>query len=88
MARWAMMLPSVARRSPAMITPSAKRRATTVVAWAPSGAGAAPSRAASAVGPGRHGAGLAQQSDEVGPGSLSGGKRGSATGDYCPPFWT
>ncbi len=23
-----------------------------------------------------------------GPGSLSGGKRGRATGDYCPPFWT
>src|SRR5579875_3378148 len=33
MARWAMACPSVARRSPAMTTPSAKRSATTVVAW-------------------------------------------------------
>ena len=31
MAWWAMMLPAVARRSPAMITPSATRSATTVV---------------------------------------------------------
>ncbi len=34
------------------------------------------------------GAGLAQESDEVRPRIVSGGKRGRATGDYCPPFWT
>ena len=33
MFRWLIRLPEVARRSPAMTTPSANRAATTVVPW-------------------------------------------------------
>jgi hypothetical protein len=37
MSRWAMFMPSVARRSPPMATPSANRRAATVVPCGTSG---------------------------------------------------
>ena len=81
MARWAMVWPSVARRSPAMTTPSAKRRATTVVAWRTGSVASAP--AVTGGDPVRR-----SRLTKSGPGSSERGKIGSATGGYCPPFWT
>src|SRR3954452_7121541 len=46
MSRWAIVLPAVARRSPAMITPSAKVSATIVVPWGTTTPDSAPGRTA------------------------------------------
>ena len=81
MARWAMEWPSVARRSPAITTPSAKRRATTVVECR------MVSSVSRIVGTA---AVLVRASNDAksGPGSSGRGKSGSATWSYWPPFWT
>ena len=61
--RWLMRLPRVARRSPAMTTPSAVRMATTVVPWViVSGFGIGPETLGGSVSL------CAQESGEVGPG--------------------
>src|ERR1700682_4371582 len=81
-ARWAIEDPAVARRSPAITTPSTYRTATMVVAWmstnlvspatvAPRGLGASP----------------AEQGDEPRPGTVVGGKDRQAheEGDATAP---
>jgi hypothetical protein len=62
MSRWAIMFPAVARRSPAMITPSAQTAATIVVPCGRSGPPAAgPARAAARPGS-RSGAAMPRKS--------------------------
>src|SRR5580658_10771561 len=76
-ARWAMMLPSVARRSPAITTPSAKRSATTVVPWAT--AGTAPRSNSTGPGTGWKSSLRRIRAAKLGPGSSPGGKSGRPT---------
>src|ERR1700733_14821379 len=77
MARWAMMLPSVARRSPAITTPSAKRSATTVVPCAT--AGTAPRSKSTDPGTGWKSSLRRIRAAKLGPGSSPGGKSGRPT---------
>jgi len=92
MAWWAMMLPAVARRSPAMMTPSASRSATTVVPCATVVASGVPVTTAPPAPSPRAGKDARSvvrfnRPTKSGPGSRSGGNSGSAKG-YCPPFCT
>ena len=93
MARWAMAWPSVARRSPAITMPSAKRRATTVVPWRNScgadGAGHAGRRAPPPVMAGGIGTRSRRMSPaKSGPGSSVVENSGRRHRGYSPPFWT
>ncbi len=92
-----MEFPSVARRSPAITTPSAKRSAATVVPWgirSPAGAanGAKPTVAVApeAVARGRGGRHLKppDESSEVGPRILRRREERQGHLGYSPPFCT
>ena len=84
-----MAWPSVARRSPAMTMPSAKRRATTVVPWRNSvRPPAVPDGAAPPATVGCRHLQPADQSGEVGAGILGGRKERQGHRGYSPPFWT
>src|ERR1039458_518375 len=72
-----MMFPSVARRSPAITTPSANRNATTVVPCAT--AGTVPRCASLCAGRGRFESLRRMRAAKLGPGSSPGGKRGRPT---------
>ena len=76
-ARWLIRLPAVARRSPAMITPSAKRMATHVVACGIVPSASISPRASGGAAPMRR-----NSSGKLDPGSSPGGKTGIAMDGY------
>src|SRR3954452_5314128 len=89
MSRWAMMLPMVARRSPAMITPPGKVAATIVV---PCGARSAalPSGRGRRLGSSSGACAARKSAKEDEPDAMNAGPRrlaGEALNVYSPPFW-
>src|SRR5215218_6054950 len=91
MSRWAMVMPSVARRSPPMATPSANRTAATVVPCGTSGTVPAPcARVSSSSGAYARRASTNDELNSFGPsnGFLTTVPRYNRSRPYSPPFWT
>src|SRR5215217_7462120 len=91
MSRWAMVMPSVARRSPPMATPSANRTAATVVPCGTSGTAPAPAaRSSSSSGAYARSASTNDGLNSFGPsnGFLTPASSRERPRPYSPPFWT